>query len=103
MEESTTKPMPQDHDLLIRLDQKVDNLTTTIDKLSDSTAQRVSDLEHSRVTNPDYNAYVAIATKKSDDLEKRMRANERFIYVALGVITVVELIGVPLIIKYLLK
>lgn len=95
--------MTQDHDLLIRLDQKVDNLTTTIDKLSDSTSQRVSDLEHSRVTNADYNAFVAASQKKDNDLEMRVRANERFIYIALGVVTVVDLIGVPLVIKYLLK
>jgi hypothetical protein len=42
-----------DHDLLIRLDENVRNLTTEIKKLGDDTLKRIGDLEETRVKHID--------------------------------------------------
>jgi hypothetical protein len=71
-----------DHDLLIRVDQKVDALSTDIKELKEGTASRLSHLEDDHVTRKEYG-----------DHEKRLRFAERYIYGAIAIIGLVNLIG----------
>lgn len=56
-------PLPvRDHDLLIRLDQKVDGLTEAIKRIEDNAVARLNKLEADHVSR-----------KEFDDHEKRLR------------------------------
>jgi len=72
-------PELNDHDLLIRLDQKVENLTQKLDDHLDNTAKQVN------------------------DHEKRIRLLERYAWAAIGVLALAELIGFSYIIDKLNK
>lgn len=63
-EEHSTLPV-RDHDLLIRLDQKVDGLTEAIRRIEDNAVARLNKLEADHVTR-----------KEFDDHEKRLRYME---------------------------
>lgn len=71
-----------DHDLLIRVDQKVDALSDDIKELKDGTATRLSHLEDDHVTR-----------KEFGDHEKRLRFAERYIYGAIAIIGLINIIG----------
>lgn len=66
-----------DHDLLIRLDEKVDNLTGKLENHLDNNATLV------------------------EDHEKRLRFIERYVWGAIGIIGFIELIGLVYIIQQL--
>lgn len=113
-----------DHDLLIRLDTKVDGLTAEIKTLRDDTIGRVVKLENGKVDRGDFDEFKKYLAKEiamvhehatqerskivesskefQKDVEARLRAIERFVYIAIGIITVVDIIGIPLILKFLL-
>lgn len=114
-----------DHDLLIRVDENVKNLAIEMKNLKDDTIGRVSRVEVSKLDRDDFEdfkqtlalemakEYANIKTadevlnkslkELKDDHETRMRALERFVYIAIGVITVVDLIGIPLFLKFFIK
>lgn len=96
-----------DHDLLIRLDENVRNLTHEVKKLGDDTIQRINTIEKGKLDVTDFETFKANlakemakasldGTNRNDDLEKRMRAAERFIYIAMGVIIIVDIILIPI-------
>ena len=61
-----------DHDLLIRLDENVRNLTSEIKKLGDDTIKRIGDLEDSRVKHVDMDKAL---TEASNALRTEMKAS----------------------------
>lgn len=61
--------MDQDHDLLIRLEEKVDNLIERVDLISKNVKAQV------------------------DDHETRLRFIEKYVWLALGALTVLQAIG----------
>ena len=75
----TDRRQNNDHDLLIRLDEKVDNLTGKLDSHLDNNATLV------------------------EDHEKRLRFIERYVWGAIGIISLVNLIGFAYIINQLTK
>ena len=113
-----------DHDLLIRLDTKVDGLAAEIKTLRDDTLTRIANLEVTRVerdqfesfkkqlaheiakeherARTDLNNIKAELVKTTDDFEKRFRNIERFMYIAIGVSAIIQIIGVPIILKLVL-
>jgi hypothetical protein len=109
--------MDNDHDLLIRLDENMRNLTHEVKKLGDDTIQRINIIEKDKVDVSDFEDFkknlakeIATAISAGDkthdamsksigdikiDLEIRMRAVERFMYIAMGVTIVVDIILIP--------
>ena len=72
----------RDHDLLIRLDQKVDSMTNAIQRIEDNTVNRLLTLENDHVTRKEY-----------DDHETRMRFVEKYVWGAVAIIGLINLIG----------
>ena len=113
-----------DHDLLIRVDQKVDSITLEIKNLRDDIVGRLVRVEAGKMDRSDFEDFKktlaeAMANQRVEDLrqkseqnekinnfikdhEQRVRSLERFVYIAIGVITVIDLIGIPIVLKYLL-
>lgn len=100
-----------DHDLLIRLDESVKSLIVTIDKLNDNTIRRLNDIESMKVDRAEmdsmHKAFIDALDKEilarttvDKDTEIRMRSMERFVYIAMGVVIILQLIVVPIVIKH---
>lgn len=62
-----------DHDLLVRLDEKVGILTKTVQDLVDGTTKRIADLENGKA---DRGEVKELQDKINKDLELRVRALE---------------------------
>ena len=69
-----------DHDLLLRVDTKLDLLTTTVNQLQDGTAKRISTLESEKLNvNDSYPVlYKAEVDKRIADHEVRLGKLETF-------------------------
>lgn len=82
-EELPQSPAASDHDLLIRLDQKVESkfeaLEDKIDNLSDNLVDRVNDLEG------DLKDY-----RKTND--SRVASLQRLVYIGLGVVLAIQFV-----------
>lgn len=64
-------PLPQytgDHDLLVKLDTKVEGIMIDVKKLTDK--------EETHVAKIDYNDHIVATNKIHDDFEVRIRSNE---------------------------
>lgn len=81
-----------DHDLLIRVDQKVESLTQKVDGFINNQDKRIGDLEIDHVTR-----------KEHEDHEKRIRFGEKYIWGAIAIIGLLQLIGVAFIINLINK
>lgn len=62
-----------DHDLLIRVDQKVDGLIDTIDKLQNGTVSDINSLKRDKADRKDVEILQQII---NTDIEKRLRSVE---------------------------
>lgn len=78
-----------DHDLLIRLDEKVDGLLSVISELKDDVSKNKADKEVLAETN-----------KTVENHEKRIRSLERFSYLLLGAMILLNIL-IPLAVDYL--
>jgi hypothetical protein len=95
----TTKlriPMPerrsqsQDHDLLVALHEQVKQVRVDIKELKDGTATRLSDLENNHVTRDEYK-----------DHETRLRFVEKYVWGAIAIISLINLVGFAYIVSIL--
>src|SRR5882672_2111193 len=77
----------QDHDLLIRIDEKVERAISDIQELKNNFATRVSVLENEKVGVPQFQELELIV---KDDHEKRLRKLERWAWIAIGALAIVE-------------
>lgn len=91
-----------DHDLLIRLDQKVENLTKAIEDLTNQTIKRLLAVENEKAGRDELKNEKEARLKADEDIEKRMRFVERFIYTTLGISLIVQLVVMPIIIKFII-
>lgn len=73
----------RDHDLLIRLDQKVDSMTNAIQRIEDNTVKRLLTLENDHVTRKEY-----------DDHETRMRFIEKYVWGVIAILALINFIGI---------
>lgn len=101
-----------DHDLLIRLDTKVENLTKAIEDLNKNTLGRIKEVEDNKADRDELHAAVeefrtSIKEEKEaraacdTDIEKRMRSVERFVYISMGVGLIAQLVILPIILKFI--
>ncbi len=74
----------KDHDLLIRLDEKVNNLLNEVKLMRDNSLSRIESLEHTKVNKADQETI-------DEDHEVRMRRLERYMYIGFGIITAVQI------------
>lgn len=79
--------------MLIRLDQKVDALSTDIKDLKDNVASRVASLEQGKLDTLEATRLMAESMKIHDDHERRLRFVERYVWMAVGIIGLLNLIG----------
>lgn len=87
-----------DHELLIRIDEKVQQLTLDIKELKDSFADRVLALEMNKLDKADAERYrmgVAEKFKEYDDRFKRnddnLKRNDRLIFIGVGLLMAIEI------------
>jgi hypothetical protein len=80
----------QDHDLLIELRTEMRGVREDIQKLTDGTAKRLADLEGDHVTR-----------EEKGDLETRLRFVEKYVWGAIAIIGLLNLIGFGYIITHL--
>lgn len=79
-------PTLKDHDLLIRLDQKVDLLTDAIKDIKDDTINRVQKLEDTKLDKEAFEKYVKSHGELTVDEEKRIRKLEKVVWSAVAII-----------------
>lgn len=79
-----------DHDLLVTLHEQVKQIRTDIKELKDGTSDRLKSLEDDRVTQ-----------KEFQDHEVRLRFIEKYVWGAVGIIGLLNLIGFAYIIQQL--
>jgi len=101
-----------DHDLLIRVDENLKNLIRELQTLRDSTIDKMSYLESNKADRQelkDLNVALmgflteekSIRKKIDTDLDDRVRSIEKFTYVAIGVLGIVQMVFLPLILKFI--
>jgi len=79
-----------DHDLLIEIKVKVEDLKNSVNQLKEDQAKRADNLEAEKASQADV-----------DDHETRLRFIERYVWAALGVIGVLNFVGFGTIIWFL--
>jgi hypothetical protein len=77
----------QDHDLLIELRTEMQGVRSDLKEIKDGTALRLSKLEEDHVSRTDFN-----------DHENRMRFMERYIWGAIAIIGLINLVGFGLVV-----
>lgn len=79
------EPLPQsDHDLLIRLDEKVTLLVADMKEVKDNTNQKIAVLENSKLDRGDYQKEVSEIRKNIEGLDARMTPLQRFVWATAG-------------------
>lgn len=103
-----------DHDLLIRLDEKVEGLTKAIVELNSNTLRRLEEVENGKAGRDELNVLLdtlskAITREETSrvnadrDVETRMRSVERFVYIAMGIAIILQLVVLPVVLKFFFK
>jgi hypothetical protein len=91
----TTSTSRADHDLLIRLETKMDQVIGDVKDLKDGTQRRLDALENVKVNREEFSNFVK-------DHEARVRRIERLGALIAGALAVLQFL-IPIIIKYVLK
>lgn len=81
----STQSHPGDHDLLLKIDTKVERVIVDVQKLSDNFAHRIDLLETDKVSKSDYE-------KIQTDYENRMRITEKFQDNLIGKMSIITII-----------
>lgn len=103
-----------DHDLLIRLDEKVEGLTKAIVELNSNTLRRLEEVENNKAGRDELNVLLDTLSKAINreetsrvaadrDVETRMRSVERFVYIAMGIAIILQLVVLPVVLKFFFK
>ena len=90
-----------DHDLLIRLDTKVQGLIEAVNSFHKGVIERVALLEKGRCTKQELEDFQRTAVGVHGDMEKRIRSVEKFTWIAVGIVTIIQIFAVPLILNFL--
>ena len=92
-------PNSGDHDLLLRIDTKVERVITDVAKLNDNFANRIDALEREKISKTDYD-------KNELDHENRIRETEKFQENLLGKLSIMSAaisVGVTFIVSWIAK
>lgn len=80
---------PNDHDLLIRLDTNMSNLTDEVRLLRDGSAKRLTDVENGKLDKTSFESFLATPFA---DHEKRIRKVEKYYFGALAIVGFLNLV-----------
>lgn len=84
--------MPNDHDLLIRVDTKLESLTHEVRLMRDGAAERLNYVELNKLNIKIFEEYKEEVEEREKDHEVRMRRMERVIYGGIGGLAVVQFV-----------
>lgn len=90
----------QDHDLIIRLDTKMDVVTKKVDDLASNIISRIDQLENTSVA---VDLSIKTITIGMNDREARIRVLENWVWKAVGALTVANVIIIPVVMYLLFK
>ena len=96
------KVQTTDHDLLIRLDEKVDGLSKDIKDLKDNLASRVAHLEDEKMSKEEFLILKKQCEDTQLDHETRIRNLEYWKWLLMGSIVILSFIA-PYVINYFIK
>ena len=97
------KQQQQDHDLLIRIDEKMEGMTRALGDLSRNSGEKLAVMESQKVNKEDMQKWISELKADIDksfrnfmeeqkDHEKRLRRLERWGFTAIGAIGLIEII-----------
>lgn len=92
----TKEPIEQ-YALLIRLDTKVDYLTHEVKELRDNNNKRIDSLE---LTKFDSKEFAETWGKMISDHETRLRFIEKYVWMILGIVSLINFIGIGTVIYF---
>lgn len=81
-----------DHDLLIVLHTKLDRALTDIEKIGDGMSARLVELEHTKAEKKELVEAQIAADKIHDDHERRIRRLEKYVWLAIGALAIIQII-----------
>lgn len=81
-----------DHDLLIVLHTKLDRALQDIERLGNGLSDKLKDLEHTKANKVDVETAQRAADKVHEDHERRLRRLEKYVWLAIGALAILELI-----------
>lgn len=93
--------MPNDHDLLIRLDENMRNLASEVKMIRDGTFARITDVEKNKLDVSQFASYkeeneksikalFGITEKQSDKIAKQ----SYFVYIGIGIVITLQFIAI---------
>ena len=89
--------MQNDHDLLIRLDANVTNLTIEVKALRDNTIARINSIENMKLDRDIFEEYrleiekiMTEIKKKLDETTKKSERLSAYVYIGIGIILTVQ-------------
>lgn len=108
------KNSTDDHDLLIRLDENVKGLTKAIEELNSNTLSRLIQVENEKAGRDELNVVLESSVKAVEkeeiarsladkDIETRMRSVERFVYITMGIAIILQLVILPIVLKFFIN
>ncbi len=80
-----------DRRIIIESSVKLERVIADVKELKDNFASRVSALENQKVDKDTYDKFCKETTLLTEDHEKRLRRNERYLYLAIGGFTVLQI------------
>ncbi len=81
-----------DHDLLIRVDTQLINLTQEVRLMREGANERLNKVEINKLDKANFDEFKMEQLEKDQDHEKRMRRIERTTYIGIGVLGCIEFI-----------
>mgnify|MGYP003395244363 CR=1 FL=1 len=84
------QPSSNDHDLLIRIDEKLRLLNDKVNSMENNQVGKIRDLESGKMGKDEANERMQAITKKQDDHERRIRRGEWAMAVAIGGLMLIE-------------
>jgi len=106
-EKNQTKQQQQDHDLLIRIDQKLGDLIDDVNELKTNIVGRVANLEDKKLSKDDFEKYKQESSKENEvhlqEAKENFDANKKWRWSLAGGLAVVSFIGIVNIINLFSK
>lgn len=90
---------PNDHDLIIRLDTKMDNLTTEVILLRDNSAKRLEVVEKNKLDKEDFMVFQTVVTRGMEASNRKIDVVTRNMYILIGIGIAFQFIA-PIVYKF---
>lgn len=81
-----------DHDILIRVESKVESLTDEVRLMRDGTKEDISKLYNQKVEVTVFNEFKNDVINQNRENDSRFQKNERLIYIGFGIVITLEFV-----------